>query len=208
MYIGSTRVPSQTKDVDGCDDQTVKYYLELILGMPVLMVRESCFNKLDNLYRHSNIFGFAYGKRHVWRITGIIENRRKEKCVKMEKLNSKDVIELQWAKFQEEFRCAFISCFSTNYSGRGVALPENQKKGDNLLTLKVKIENEENNSKTHCILGCEFAGQKTREMGGKMMVYLKLKGEASGQESYRYLGSGDLSLISMKLRPGEYLLVL
>jgi hypothetical protein len=34
-----------------------------------------------------------------------------------------------------------------------------------------------------------------------MIVYVKVKSEER-QEQYRYMGSGDLTLISMKLKPG------
>lgn len=56
------------------NEALVKCYLQLLLGMPVLPVRETGLNKLDNLYRHNNIYGFTYGKRHLWRILGVIES--------------------------------------------------------------------------------------------------------------------------------------
>ena len=65
----------------------VKRYMEALLGMPVLVIGESCLNKLDNLYRHHNIFGFAYGRRALWRIIGVIEKSKGQKYVKMEKVN-------------------------------------------------------------------------------------------------------------------------
>lgn len=53
--------------------------------MPVLLVKESCYHKLDNLYRHSNIFGFTYGKKAIWKIVGIAPNDKKtqEKRIKL-----------------------------------------------------------------------------------------------------------------------------
>lgn len=40
-----------------------------------------------------------------------------------------------------------------------------------------------------------------------MIVYVKVKSEEK-QEQFKYMGSGDLTLISMKLKPGEYMIVL
>jgi len=55
------------------------------------------------------------------------------------------------------------------------------------------------------MLGCDFGEVKDKK--GKMIVYVKVKSE-DNQEEYKYMGSGDLTLISMKLKPGEYLIIL
>jgi len=37
---------------------------------------------------------------------------------------------------------------------------------------------------------------------------MKVKSEKEKEEHFKYLGSGDIFLLSMKLRAGEYLIVL
>ena len=44
----------------------------MLFGMPVLLLKATCYNKLDNLYKHNNIFGFTFGKKTVWRIVGTV----------------------------------------------------------------------------------------------------------------------------------------
>ena len=49
------------------------------------------------------------------------------------------------------------------------------------------------------MMGCHF---EEKDVKGKMIVYSRIKTEENGKEHYKCLGSGDLSLISMKLKPG------
>jgi hypothetical protein len=82
--------------------------------MPVLLLKETCYHKLDNLYRHSNIFGFAYGKNEVWRIVGTLQSKKnpQEKRLRLEKLSNKLIIEVTWRQFLDEFKHAFIAGFA------------------------------------------------------------------------------------------------
>jgi hypothetical protein len=73
------------------DPNNIKTFIEALTGMPVLLLKETCYHKLDNLYRHSNIFGFTYGRGEVWRIVGTLQSKRnpQEKRLRLEKISNK-----------------------------------------------------------------------------------------------------------------------
>ena len=81
QLVSSNKVNSSdklpAKDIN--EDRIIKSYFQLLTGMPVLLVRSSCFAKLDNLYKHSNIFGFTFGRRNVWRIVGTTKSNKEGK---------------------------------------------------------------------------------------------------------------------------------
>jgi hypothetical protein len=89
-----------------------------------------------------------------------------------------------------------------------VQLPERKGEKECMLTVKLRIEDEDKSSKIHCVMGCDCGPSSAKELVGKMIVYVKVQTEELNQEHYKYLGSGDVSLISMKLKPGEYMIVL
>jgi hypothetical protein len=99
------------------DQKNIKFFIETLTGMPVLLLKETCYHKLDNLYRHNNIFGFTYGKGEVWRIVGTLQSKKtpQEKRLRLEKISNKEIIEITWKKFLDEFKYSFIAGFSENY---------------------------------------------------------------------------------------------
>jgi len=109
--------------------------------MPVLLVKESCYNKLDNLYRHNNIFGFTYGRRAIWKILGTNNVKgSQEKMIRLEEVNKKQLIDVSWASFLEEFKYSVISCFALNYHLRAISIPSNHGKSKSI-TIALSLTN-------------------------------------------------------------------
>ena len=112
--------------------------------MPVLMIKESCYHKLDNLYRHDHICGFTYGRGQVWRILGNVamkksgvdaSSKKNDRKVRLENLCSKVIVEVQWSLFLQDFRHSFISPFSQQYHLKSISTKIHNKMPQMKLTI-------------------------------------------------------------------------